>query len=43
MGATDHRVSSLSMFRNTSLILQKSVKLSNGSFASITHVGTVEL
>lgn len=42
-GATDHMVCSLSFLTTVTAISSKFVKLPNGQFASVTHIGTVRI
>ena len=42
-GATDHMICSTSMFTTITDIVSKSVRLPNGHFASVTHVGTIKI
>jgi hypothetical protein len=42
-GATDHMVSSISFLTTITAVVSKKVKLPNGSFAEVTHVGTVKI
>jgi len=42
-GATDHMVCSISFLTTITSVISKSVKLPNGQFASVTHIGTVKI
>jgi len=42
-GATDHMVCSLSFLTTITLLVSKHVKLPNGNFAKVTHIGTVQI
>jgi hypothetical protein len=43
MGTTDHMVCSIFFFTSITSTISKLVKLPNGQFASITHIGTVRI
>jgi hypothetical protein len=43
IGATDHMVSSISFFTSITTMVSKKVKLRNGSFTKVTHIGTVKI
>lgn len=42
-GATDHMICSISFLNTITTTISKSVKLPNGQFASVTHVGTAKI
>jgi hypothetical protein len=42
-GATDHMVSSISLFTSITSKVSKKVKLPNGQFVEVTHIGTVKI
>jgi len=42
-GATDHMICSISFFTTITSIISKFVKLPNGQFVSVTHIGTVRI
>ena len=42
-GATDHMICSQSLFSSITAVVSKSVRLPNGQFASVTHVGTIKI
>ena len=41
--ATEHMVSSMTFFTSIIVVVSKRVKLPNGSFVEVTHVGTVKI
>jgi hypothetical protein len=41
--ATDHMISSVTLFTSITAIVSQKVKLPNGHFAQVTHIGTVRL
>jgi len=43
IGATDHMVSSVSLFTSITTLVSHQVKLPNGHFAEVTHIGTIQL
>jgi hypothetical protein len=42
-GATDHMICSISLFTTITASVSKLVRLPNGKFASVTHIGTVKI
>ena len=42
-GATDHMICSISFFTSITSVVSKSVRLPNGQFASVTHIGTIKI
>jgi len=42
-GASDHMICSLSLFTTITAEISTQVKLHNGKFATVTHIGTVHL
>jgi hypothetical protein len=42
-GATDHMVCSVSLFTSITALVSHRVKLPNGSFAEVTHIGTIQI
>jgi hypothetical protein len=42
-GATDHMVSSISLFTSIIAKVSRKVKLPNGQFVEVTHIGTVKI
>ncbi|XP_062149799.1 uncharacterized protein LOC133858355 [Alnus glutinosa] len=42
-GATDHMISTVSLFTSITATISSCVKLPNGNFAMVTHIGTVKL
>jgi hypothetical protein len=42
-GATDHMISTVSLFTSIIAIISSHVKLPNGNYATITHIGTIQL
>lgn len=43
IGATDHMVCSISLFTSITALVSHQVKLPNGHFAEVTHIGTIQL
>ena len=41
-GATDHMICSISFFTSITSVVSKSVRLPNGQFASVTHIGLLK-
>jgi len=42
-GATDHMISTVSLFTSVTATISSRVKLPNGNYAMVTHIGTVKL
>jgi hypothetical protein len=42
-GATDHMINSISLFTSITATISSKVKLPNGKFALVTHIGTVKI
>jgi hypothetical protein len=42
-GATDHMIRSVTLFASITAVISHKVKLPNGHFAPVTHIGTVQL
>jgi hypothetical protein len=42
-GATDHMISSVTLFTSITAVVSHKVKLPNDHFALVTHIGTVQL
>jgi len=42
-GAIDHMINSISLFTSITATISSKVKLSNGKFALVTHIGTVKI
>jgi len=42
-GATDHMINSISLFTSITATISTKVKLPNGQFALVTHIGTVKI
>jgi hypothetical protein len=42
-GATDHMISTVSLFTSIIATISSRVKLPNGNYAIVTHIGTVKL
>jgi len=42
-GATDHMISTVSLFTSVTTTISSRVKLPNGNYAMVTHIGTVKL
>jgi len=42
-GATDHMISTISLFTSITATISSRVKLPNGDYAMVTHIGTVKL
>jgi hypothetical protein len=42
-GATDHMICSTSFFTSITSVVSKSVRLPNGQFASVTHIGIINI
>lgn len=42
-GATDHMVCSISLFTSITALVSHRVKLPNGDFAEVTHIGTIQI
>jgi hypothetical protein len=42
-GATDHMISFVTLFTSITAVVSHKVKLPNGHFAPVTHIGTVQL
>ncbi|KAF9684543.1 hypothetical protein SADUNF_Sadunf04G0129000 [Salix dunnii] len=42
-GATDHMINTISLFTSITAIISSHVKLPNGNYASVTHIGTVKI
>jgi len=42
-GATDHMINSISLFTSITTTISSKVKLLNGKFALVTHIGTVKI
>jgi len=42
-GATDHMICSISFFTSITATISTSIKLPNGKFAAVTHIGTVQI
>jgi hypothetical protein len=42
-GAIDHMINSISLFTSITTTLSTKVKLPNGQFALVTHIGTVQI
>jgi hypothetical protein len=42
-GATDHMINSISLFTSITTTISSKVKLPNGKFALVTHIGTVKI
>jgi hypothetical protein len=42
-GATDHMICSISLFTSITSITSKTVKLPNGQYDTVTHIGTVKI
>ncbi|KAF9663006.1 hypothetical protein SADUNF_Sadunf18G0113400 [Salix dunnii] len=42
-GATDHMICSITLFTSITSTVAKSVRLPNGQYASVTHIGTVKI
>jgi hypothetical protein len=42
-GVTDHMICSMSLFTSITSAVSKSVRLPNGQYASVTHIGTIKI
>jgi hypothetical protein len=42
-GATDHMICTVSLFTSITSVVSRTVKLPNGQFASVTHIGTLRI
>jgi hypothetical protein len=42
-GATDHMICTISLFTSITSVVSRTIKLPNGQFASLTHIGTVRI
>jgi hypothetical protein len=43
IGATDHMIRSVSLYTTIKAIISTLVKLPNGQFANVTHIGIVKI
>jgi hypothetical protein len=43
IGATDHMICSISFFTSITSVVSKSVRLPNGQYDSVTHIGTIKI